>query len=439
MGELSQSKRDVLMQLMHATPDSVLFTLESALMSARADPALVAVHNLFAKEAANRRVRDKVFMPIKPAFAPPSRGRLRFPPTLLHEIWNALVDYRPSETEAAADTLTRWNPEIPNAAPFDRLCKLAALAIRSPPTERFESLAAHPQVEDLTACLDLAPVLRVTVPQLREWVMRASDERKAAIRLAFKDAMRVSEDAGPRFFGLLDAHLSEPWLILRVISAAMDKPSETYLSCSELAPFATRAFEDIDVRLTKTREFDSKGGIKAGRATGDAILEAVQSLVEFEDAIELSREKPWGRGIGERRALLAQVVEDRLKEIIRAIDKALPMMTLRTGRKIVDIPKLDQDPDETAVAKVLALLAFADQIRPGCVRGGFGSTRTAALESAVVKIDEYIEELIALMKSEAAIDHARAHYFLEVAADFYALAKDEHSAQAIRRRVAVIA
>ena len=47
----------------------------------------------------------------------------------------------------------------------------------------------------------------------------------------------MSDDAGPRFFEMLAAHLTEPWLILRVISGVMDRPHETYFSASELSSF----------------------------------------------------------------------------------------------------------------------------------------------------------------------------------------------------------
>ena len=96
----------------------------------------------------------------------------------------------------------------------------------------------------LAACLDIALVTRRALAQMPDWLGRMTGEKAAKLRLAYRDAVAVSDDAGPRFFEMLASHLAEPWLILRIISGVMDRPNEKYVSGSELASFGERVLAD---------------------------------------------------------------------------------------------------------------------------------------------------------------------------------------------------
>ena len=97
-------------------------------------------------------------------------------------------------------------------------------------------------------------------------LIRAACSRSAAARLAYRDACRDGDDAGPRFFEMLGAQLAEPWTVLRIVSAVMDHPTESYLSGSELAAFATRLMDSVDANLKLVAAFDLNGGAPTGAA-----------------------------------------------------------------------------------------------------------------------------------------------------------------------------
>ena len=44
---------------------------------------------------------------------------------------------------------------------------------------------------------------------------------------------------------MLAAQMAHPWMVLRIISAVMDKPSERYLRDSELGGFAERVTDNV--------------------------------------------------------------------------------------------------------------------------------------------------------------------------------------------------
>ena len=59
---------------------------------------------------------------------------------------------------------------------------------------------------------------------------------------------------------MLAAQLPQWWMVLRIISAVMEKPNERYLAESELGAFAERVMSDIDDALRQVSQLDVDGG-----------------------------------------------------------------------------------------------------------------------------------------------------------------------------------
>ena len=443
MAELAADKAQILRTVVEAAPDLVIRNLELALA---ADPggSLVAVRALVEAESRDRLTRNIVFAPIAPlcvgAFAD---GRQAFPGAALSNLWRGLKKAEPELLEDISLACRAWENGEGSPEPLDKLCAAAAVRLREREAPHFANAAAACDAaqtggaDRLASCLDLAPVARRALTKLPDWISRMTDERKAAVRLAYRDVCDLADDAGPRFFDMLAAHLAEPWLILRIISAAMDRPSERYVASSELAGFVTRAMDDVDRRIASVRLFDASAGSRAGQAAGRTVLIVAEAIAEMEDAFELSKEAPWGKQIGEQKQTLAAVVEKRLKEIEAAVNLALPMQSVRTtGRLFKTLPKLGDEPNPATLPKIVALLTFAEEIRPAAGRAGYGAVRNKVLEKLHTRLDDYVEELLESLRHGEAEDPERVQAFLKVAADIYALAKDEKAGQIVRRRAA---
>ena len=63
---------------------------------------------------------------------------------------------------------------------------------------------------EMVAFLELCPIAREALRHLPGWLARMTDERQAAARLMYKDAVALAEDAGPRLMELLFARSGNP-------------------------------------------------------------------------------------------------------------------------------------------------------------------------------------------------------------------------------------
>jgi hypothetical protein len=284
--------------------------------------------------------------------------------------------------------------------------------------------------------LDLCPIARDALARLPDWLVRMTDERAAAARLAYKDAVALSDDAGPQYFEILLAHLVEPWQVLRVMSAIMDHPGDKYAAASELARFGEYILADIDKRLADFRAFDPSQGACAGAAASAALHVAAVEIAEFENSIELSREGPWGSRIGQQKKTLAQAAESRLDQIDKALDAALPLRMVRFGKGLRGLPNLKSEPDAAALRRAEGLMAFFDQSRSSAAQSGYGASRAKVAEKVEDRLDQYVEDLLEMLRAEEVESVERIHAYLEVAAGLMGSARDDKAAQIIRRRAA---
>lgn len=444
MGGISESKMGTVRRLIEAVPDAHIRTLENALASdGGASETLSLVHDMVSAEVVGRRVRAAVFAPIGPLCSSRAGAGSIFPSQIPALLWTALKEEAPEEVAAAlrAGLALRGDDDPPPV--FDALCVRAAAGILKGESRAyklvFERLDAYQPgaATRMSQALRLAPLARSVLPRLGGWVRNLNSDNAAAIRLAFKDALVVSEDVGPLFMELLFSHLEEPWHVLRLISALMDRPSDRYLASSELAGFGERLLGDLDRRIDAVRRFDPAGGLEAGTALAASILSASLEVAEFEQWIALAKDGPWGSRLATQKRTMAMAVEGRLKEVEPAVVIALPSTPVRYGgRALRAAPKVTEDLNPDAVRRAEALLAVLDGTRTSAGHGGFGALRTKVIEALDARLEHYAEDLIDLLRSgEGPSERLRA--MLETVADFLGMAKDPKAAELVRRRTAV--
>ena len=441
MSQISEAKLRIVQGLIEQAPDAAVRTLLLALSDGELDPGLAAVKLIIDKEASDRRARNAVLAPIVPLCAATHRGDISFPPRTLSQIWKGLKAVAPGEVDRVLALLDDRRPDEGSPEAFDALCALAVEQLRGGGQPNFAAAAEAAEtgsgLANLIGCLDLSAITRHALERLPEWLGRMTEEKAAALRLAYRDVVSVADDGGPRFFEMLAGALAEPWLILRVISGAMGKPAETYLASSELAGFGERLMDEIDEQLEIVSAFNLNAAAGGALAAARATMQATLEIAEFEQSLVLSAEGAWGRRIAKQKRGLAVAVEQRLREVDDAVGHALPLQTRRLGpRTVRGVPKLSADPDPAHVARALTLLSFLNEVRTSAQAGGFASARAKAVEILESRLDSYVEDILSGLRAGEIEDEARARAFLDIAANFCGLARDEKAAQIVRRRAA---
>ncbi len=450
MPGLSQSQLGGVKLLIQTAPDAAIRDLEATLSSgSERHETMRMIQQMVMAESADRRGRNAVFSPLVPLCGPKRETLrcLRFPGSTLGHMWRGLKEADPSGVQAAIAATCEYDADSSAIASLDQLCGRAAQGLRAKSNPGFQAAAAAldnamPEGADLFATyLDLTPVARASLSRMHEWLGRLNDERIAAARLAFRDATSVAEDAGPRLLEILYAHLDEPWTILRLVSAVMHRPGDSYVANSELASFGNRLLDDIDDRLAVVSAFNPDGGVEAGALVGRAVRIAGLEIQEFDDSVDLSREGPWGMRLNNQKRALGAAVEARLKGMEADVAAALPVQSAGFKNKGArGHPKLGQDPDWRLVNRARAVLTLMHEVRGSAERLGFGGLWAKSAEQVQVRLDAYIEDLLEKLRAAEEEDNLeRVRTFLDVAAEFMGLASDDKAAQIVRRRVAAAA
>jgi hypothetical protein len=442
LSQITEPKAELVKGLIEQAPDAAIRNLLMALSADGGhDEGLTRVQHLVEAEAGDRHARNMVFAPVAPLCAAPGPfSGLSFPPRALALIWRALKEEAPAEVASAKSLANSWRADPCPPDLFDQLCARAAAGLRGAEGAYAAAAMAADQGggrDALIACLDIGPVTRRALDQMPEWLGRMTSEKAAKLRLAYRDAVAVVEDAGPRFFEMLAAHLAEPWLILRVISGVMDRPNEAYVAGSELAGFGERVLADIDRQLAAVSAFRPTAGRQAAHLAAAAAHTATIEVAELEQSIQLSPDGVWGRRLARQKLALAGAVETQLKLADDTVASALPLQTLRIGpRTIRGVPRLTHPPDAAAVERSLTLLTFMTEVRSSAANGGFASARAKVLEALDHRLDTYVEKVLEEIRADDGVDPDRARAFLEIAAEFCGLIRDEKAAQIVRRRAA---
>jgi hypothetical protein len=443
MSHIPEAKLQIVKGLVEQAPDKAVATLLMALNAdGDLDDGLTMVKAIVEAEANDRRVRNLILAPIAPLCGLRNEfSHIRFPPRALSQIWRGLKAAAPDRVSLAIALASDWRGEESGPEPFDTLCALAATGLRNRDNAPFAAAAeaadSQSGAETLAACLDLAPLTRRALTKLPEWLGRMTDEKSAALRLAYKDVVTLAEDGGPRFFEMLAGQLAEPWHILRVIAGAMARPSDSFLAATELAVFGERLLDDIDRRLDVVSRFNRDAGKAGAVAAVEAIHMITLEVAEIEQSLALTPEGVWGRQIIKQRRALAAAVEAHLRAVDDAVSHALPLQTIRLGpRTLKGVPRLTTDPDPKAIERASTLLMFLHEIRNSAIAGGFASARAKAMEILEARLDTYVEDVLDHLRDPDITDGMRARAYLNIAAELCGIARDAKAAQLVRRRAA---
>ncbi|HZZ88524.1 MAG TPA: hypothetical protein VFE13_09350 [Caulobacteraceae bacterium] len=442
MNGLSEAKLEVVRRLIEQAPDAAVRNLLRALQAdGPHDVGLTRVQQLLEVEADDRNARNTALAPIVALCAPSTElCGLDFPPRTLSLIWKALKQEAPTAVAEAKATLHEWRRSDLPPEPFDALCAVAARGLRLA-GGAFEAAAASADQgggrQALAGCLDIAPSTRAAMAQMPLWLGRMTGETSAKLRLIYRDVVCVDDDAGPRFFEMLTSHLGQPWQVLRVIAGVMDRPTDAYVAASELGVFGERVLADIDRRLDCIAGFRPTSGRQSANEAARTLHLATVEIAEIEQAFHLAPDGPWGARTAKQKRRLAETVDTLLLTADRAVGQALPLHAVRLGpRTLKGVPQLTHDPDPAAVEKAATLLTFIGEVRSSAPAGGFAASRAKVLETLALRLDTYVEDVLAEIHADDGADIPRARAFLEIAADLCGLARDEKSAQIVRRRAA---
>jgi hypothetical protein len=440
MGALSERKIEIVRTLVETAPDKIVGSLRQALAETSDESALGGVRRLVESEVQDRTWRNTILGPVAPMCMASADPRvMSFPPRAFALVWRGLRRVSPQVIERAQSP-DQGAPVPVIFALYDQLAATAAQGLRERTEPEFRAAAElcdarRPgDAEVLACCLDITPVVRRAMQRLAEWITHPGGETSAAARLAYKDAVEIDEDAGPRFFHMLAAQMAQPWMVLRVISAVMEKPTERYLRDSELSSFGEGVFDDVDKALADISTMNPDDGVAAGRAAAKQAELIVQQVLELETCMDLERDQGWGLRVVKQRASLAAVVERRLKEADKATIEALPMQAARNARVRRSVPRLSTPPEARLVARAMTLLSFSEELHTTANYGGFSAARGKMIEKLSEYIHHYVEEVLDLLHTDEAESAENAAAFLEVAADFSQLIAGEKARDLVRRR-----
>ncbi len=438
MAAIAAHKLQIIRTLVETAPDAALRSLELALSGAGATGSLAAVRGLVEDETANRFVRNNILAPIVPLCASRGEGCVSFPAPVLGRLWKALKVIVPARVEEASAKCNPWDLEQGTPEVFDELCKTAAAGLRDPENAAFDSVRSLCDPEHLALCLQLSAIARSCLPKLAEWVSRMSDERAFAAKLAYRDACRISEDAGPLLLDMLSAHLPDDWRILRVISAVMDRPTDRYLASSEAKAFGERVLADIDASILRIENFNFSEGEKAGREAAQGAHRAQLQITEFQQSIEVAKDGPWGKRLARHKQQMAKVCEQRMDQADKQLEAALPTrpLTMMAKKGSKGAAKLTEEPDEAMIRRAQSALAFVAELRSCADKAGYGNSRNKILEKLNSRLDPYIEDVLHVARTGDGGDSGLAVKYLDVAAGFIAYTRDDKTAEIVRRRAA---
>jgi hypothetical protein len=439
MAAIAANKLLMVRMLVETAPDAALRSLELALSGpAGGQGALASVRRLVEDETAARYIRNSVLAPIVPLCANRGDQHTAFPPRTLGLLWKALKAEVPKKVEEAAARCNPWDLDQGPPDVFNELCKIAARGVRAQATPDFQALDAVCDIDELASCLELSQIVRSALPKLSEWVSRMSEERASSARLAYKDACEIRPDAGPLLFEMLAAHLPDDWRILRVISAVMDRPSDKFWASSEVGVFGERVLADIEKNIEFVRLFDIDKGEIEGRKAAVAAHKVANQIAEFEQSVNVAKDGPWGKRLAKHKQAVAKVVETRMDGAEKELIAALPLrpISILGGKKGKGVPLLTAEPDAVQTRRLSAILAFIADIRGCAQQSGYGSTRAKALEKLNSRLDQYIEDILHVVRTGEGGDQGMARLYVDLAAGFIAYSRDEKTAEIVRRRAA---
>jgi hypothetical protein len=452
--DLSQARMSIVRRLLDQAPDTAVRSLEAFLDGeVGAEAPSDAVRDMISAEREDRRLRNAVFDPLAPVFAP-RQGlmRLHLPPDTPTLLWRALRECGPEELARAATAFAdarthdkvfgehKGGAEGGASLILNALCREAAQGLLHRKAAYQGVLARFAdQPQDLCALillLKLTPMLRSALASLPAWMTARAGEYDLAIKDLVALAMAEDGQGGPMLMEALLGHMEQPAHILRLIGVVMDHPTDRLFALCEYASFGERLLDYVDAQIEIIRSFDPRRGLEGGVAAASASTLAHITLTEFEHNLILGKEGVWGGRIAAQRRDLALVMEMRLHEVEGAVSTALPATAVRTsGKPVRGAPDLTHAADRRAVDRAVGLVALVEGCRPSAMPAGYGALRAKVLETLGAWLDTYTQDLLERLHKGGA-QTERMRDYLDIAAELVAMVRGPEAAALIRRRVA---
>ena len=443
MGVVSEKRLEMIKGLAKALPQSSLRSLELALGLTK-DEALIQVRDVVSVEIEFRHVKEAVFAPFLPLFQARSDGLrgVLFPSWIIDRIWAALERFEPELYKQSRYALRGLRSEDPTPVVFFRLVTASAVLIRQSPEE---VLPAKPSQDDrdrlaeFANYLDLHRIARHALSKLPSFMGRIDAEKAAALRLMFGDACAINAEGGYRLLEIFFANLEDGSQIIKFVATVSDRPNDRFLAQSELAEFGTRILDHIEDNLRDLKVFMGNRHRQCADLglASERVGQSLTQLQSFEHFIELAREGPWGKRIGDAHKQIAELVEAQLRGAERVIDDSLPMKSERVyGRVKKETPLLNKPPSPEVVTRALQTLRFIKQVRNTATAGGFASLHARTVQAIESMLDSYFEELLAIANGEDPFDAAVLMGFFEMVTDMMGALCGDEKAHTARRRVA---
>lgn len=441
MPGLTESQGKIVRSIVQTVPDSGLGQLTAVLSAQMGEHTMADVRDIVMVEMKDRKVRAIVFSPILSLCTKnqPGKSQSRFPFALPTLLWNALTDRAPKLMAQARDMAARWESEDLLPYIFNQACDEAIDGLQdNDPVFALviECLnkTSPSAVRDLIGFLRMAPLLRDVLLELPLWVSRMNPDDALSVRLAYRDAANLASDGPARLFEVIYTNLDAPWAILRIISAALDRPTDQFVANTDLGLFGELLLEQVETLVETIDEVSLDEGLSAGNAIATAAKNIIFITTGFEDNLVLGKNGPWGRRIARSKRDLTNSCEALLNQVEALLPRALPIASAaKNARALNRTPNIGVVPEPTAEARLEAILVFMAAVRSIASVSGIGVLRTRVLTETQEFLEYYAKGAVALLTDfNVPTEAARARIL--ATAKYVALVHDEATAEQLRRR-----
>ncbi len=441
MPGLTGSQGKTVRSIVQTVRDAGLGKLTSVLSAQMGEHTMADVRDIVMMEMKDRKMRSIVFSPIASLCDKnqPGKTRSRFPFALPTLLWNALADSAPKlMTHARAMALRSESEEVLPYI-FNQACDaaLAGLQNNDPlfkPVIECLGKSSPDAVREMIGFLKMSSVLRDVLIELPLWVGRMNSDDELSVRLAYRDAVKLTANGPARLFEFIHINLDAPQKILRIISAALDRPSDLSVEGTPLIEFGNLLLTQCETSLVSINEVDLNQGATAGIALASAAETIIGTITEFEESIALSKNGPWGRRVARIKRDISVAFENLIFQIEILIPKALPVEAAAQNQKTLNrSPNMFYAPDPSAVARLEAILTFIAQIRPIASAAGVGVLRSRVITETQEFLKYYSNGVLALI-ADFSQDPDALRGRIDLIAKYVALVHDNEAAEHLRRR-----
>ena len=446
MPGLTESQGKIVRSIVQTVPDSGLGQLTAVLSAQMGEHTMADVRDIVMMEMKDRKVRAIVFSPFLSLCTKnqPGKSQSRFPFALPTLLWNALADRAPKLMAQARDMAARWESEELLPYIFNQACDEAidGLLDNDPAFSAvIECLnkASPTGVRDLVSFLKMSALLRDVLLELPLWVSRMNADDALSVRLAYRDAANISSDGPFRLFEVIYTNLESPWTILRVISAALDRPTDQFVANMDLNLFGELLLGQAETLVESIGEVNLDEGLSAGKAITIAAKTIIAITTNFEENLVLGKNGPWGRRIARSKRDLTNACEALLNQVDGLLPRALPIAAAsKNSRALNRTPNINVAPEPIAEARLEAILVFMASVRSIASVSGIGVLRTRVLTETQEFLEYYGKGALALL-TDFSLSTEAVRERVHAVAKYVALVHDEAAAEQLRRRAIPVA